>query len=163
MAKWKRDVIYGIAIIIVGVVGIIETQDMKITGNPQWITRPDVYLWMWLAIVSLLAVAMIVKAIIKKDETECKPIWCREGVITIIAMGAYLALMDIIGFTVSTFFFEAGMIIFYSYKMGKITGTKKQKIRKIVVYVLIAVIATIATKLLFTEVLSTRLPKGKLF
>ena len=43
MAKWKRDVIYGIAIIIVGIVGIIETQEMKITGNPQWITRPDVY------------------------------------------------------------------------------------------------------------------------
>ena len=163
MAKWKRDVIYGIAIIIVGIVGIIETQEMKITGNPPWITRPDVYLWIWLAIASVLAAILIVKAIIKRDETKCEPIWCKEGAITIIAMGVYLVLMDIIGFTISTLFFEAGLIIYYSWKMGKITGTKNQKVRKIILYIIIAVIATIATKLLFTEVLSTRLPKGKLF
>lgn len=163
MAKWKRDVIYGIAILIVGVAGIIETQDMKITGNPQWITRPDVYLWIWLAIASVLAVILIVKAIIKKDKTKCDPIWCKEGVITVIAMGIYLVFMDIIGFTISTLLFESGLIIYYSWKMGKITGTKNQKIKKIILYIIIAVIATIATKFLFTEVLSTRLPKGKLF
>ncbi len=163
MAKWKRDVLYGIVIIVISIVGVIETQDMKITGNPDWITRPDVYMWLWLGIISLLAVAMIIKAVIKKDDTKCEPIWCKEGVFTIIVMALYLLLMPIIGFSIATFIFEAALIVFYSFKMGKLEGTKEQKIKKFVLYLIIALIATIATKLLFTEVLSTRLPKGKLF
>ena len=72
-------------------------------------------------------------------------------------------LMKPVGFNITTFLFEAGLIIFYSWKMGKLNCDKKTKILRIVVYIVIAVVATIATKLLFTRVLSVRLPNGSLF
>lgn len=163
MAKWKRDVIYGIAILVACVAGVLATMDVKITGTMYWITRPDVYVWIWLAILAVLAVAMIIKAVIKKDETECAPIWSREGVVTLAALVLYLLLMKPVGFNITTFLFEAGLIIFYSWKMGKLNCDKKTKILRIVVYIVIAVVATIATKLLFTRVLGVRLPNGSLF
>ena len=45
MAKWKRDVIYGVVLIACCAFGVVETLDMRISGNPVFITRPDVYLW----------------------------------------------------------------------------------------------------------------------
>lgn len=163
MAKWKRDVIYGVVLILLCILGIIETQDVAITGNPIWITRADVYVWLWLGVLAILSVIMIIKAISKKDETPCQPIWCREGVFTVIVMGIYLLTMNVIGFTISTFLFEAVLIIAYSWKMGKIKGDKKTKIKTIIGYLVVALVATIVTEVLFTKALNVRLPSGKLF
>ena len=49
------------------------TMDVKITGTMYWITRPDVYVWIWLAILAVLAVAMIIKAVIKRTRRNARP------------------------------------------------------------------------------------------
>ena len=36
MAKWKRDVIYGIAILVACVAGVLATMNVKITGTMYW-------------------------------------------------------------------------------------------------------------------------------
>lgn len=163
MAKWKRDTIYGIAILIVSIVGILATQDVQVTGTPLFITRADVYVWLWMAIMGILAIALIVKSLIQKDETVMPAIWSKQGVVTVLASIVYLAIMKLVGFNISTFLYEAGLIIYYSAKMGKLKGDKKHLIKTLALYILIALIATVATKLLFTKVLSVRLPKGQLF
>ena len=163
MAKWKRDVIYGVAIIVACVFGVIETQGMRITGNPKWITRPDVYMWLWLAVLGLLAASMIIKALIKKDTTPCAPIWCKDGVFTVVVMFLYLLSMETLGFLISSFLFETILILAYSKRMGKLDYKGKALVWRILLYVAIALITTIATKVLFTRLLSVRLPKGKLF
>ncbi len=163
MVRWKRDVIYGAVILIAAAAGAWEIRDMKIMGNPAWITRPDVYMWMWLAILAFFAVALIGRAFIKKDMEKLDPIWTKEGVFTIAMMFIYLLVMELIGFTVSTFLFESILIFTYSYKMGKLNHKGKKLYFTIALYIVIALVATLATQYLFTEALSVRLPKGKIF
>lgn len=168
MAKWKRDVLYGIVILLVCIFGIVETQGMTLMGYDYWTTRPDVYVWMWLALLGLFDIAMIVRALIKKNtpeyQKELPPIWCKEGVITIAALVVYLLVMKLIGFIISTVIFEFGLMALYGYKMGKVDfSDKKKAIKKLVFYLIVSVIATVATYYLFTDVLNVRLPKFKLF
>ncbi|MGN0734743.1 MAG: tripartite tricarboxylate transporter TctB family protein [Anaerovoracaceae bacterium] len=163
MAKWKRDVLYGIVILILAAAGAFEIRDMKIMGNPAWITRPDTYMWMWLGILAVFAILLITRALIKKDEEKQAPIWTKEGIFTIVMMFLYLVSMEILGFTLSTFLFEAILIFVYSYKMGKLNSKGKKLYLTIALYIAIALIATLVTQYLFTEALSVRLPKGKIF
>lgn len=163
MAKWKRDVIYGVVLIACCVFGVVESLDMRISGNPIFITRPDVYLWIWLGILAALAVIMIVRAVLKRDMEKCEPIWCRDGVFTVVMLFLYLLSMNTLGFTIATFAFETILILVYSKRMGKLEGTGKTLALRVLLYVAAALIATIATKLLFTRVLSVRLPAGRLF
>lgn len=163
MVKWKRDVIYGVVIIVAAIAGAIEVRGLNIMGNPAWITRPDAYVWMWLAIMAAFAIALVVRALRKKDNEVLEPIWCKDGMITIAAMFLYLLVMDLIGFTISTFIFEAGLIFLYSYRMGKLNHKGKKLYMTIALYIVVALIATLATQYLFTEALSVRLPKGKIF
>lgn len=163
MAKWKRDVIYGIVIIAAAIAGAVEITDMKVMGNPAWITRPDVYMWLWLGIFGICAALLIGRALIKRDEEKCEPIWTKMGVFTIVMMFLYLFVMETIGFTISTFVFEAVLIFAYSWKMGKLDHKGKKLYVTIALYLVVALAATVATKYLFTTALSVRLPKGKLF
>ncbi|EOS62972.1 tripartite tricarboxylate transporter TctB family protein [Oscillibacter sp. 1-3] len=163
MAKWKRDVIYGVVLIACCAFGVVETLDMRISGNPVFITRPDVYLWIWLGILAALAAIMIVRAVLKRDMEKCEPIWCKDGVFTVIMLFLYLVSMNTLGFAVSTFAFEAILILVYSKRMGKLDYTGRALVLHILMYAAAALVTTAATELLFTRVLSVRLPAGKLF
>lgn len=162
MAKWKRDVLYGIAIIAVAAFASYEVRGMVVHGLSM-VTRPDVYLWFWMALLALLAIYMIAKAIHKKDETKMEAIWTQEGVVTVIATFAYLLLMPLLGFTISSILFEMGLLFYYSWRMGKLKGDRKHVIRKVIILTVIAVVTTVATEQIFTGILSTRLPAGKIF
>lgn len=163
MAKWKRDVIYGVVLLACCAFGVVESLDMRISGSPIFITRPDVYLWIWLGILAVLTVIMIVKAVLKRDTEPCEPIWSKDGALTVILLFLYLFSMNTLGFTLATFAFETILILMYSRRMGKLNYTGRALVLHILMYVAAALIATIATKLLFTRVLSVRLPTGKLF
>ncbi len=169
MLRWKRDVIYGIAILAVCVFGIIETQGLALKGYEYWTTRPDVYVWMWLALLAAISLIMIIRAVVKRNtayyQEELPKIWCKEGVITLILLVLYLLVMKTIGFIISTVIFEFITMFIYGSKMGKVNfkADKKKAVIRIVLYAVISVVATYATYYLFTSVLSVRLPKFKLF
>ena len=162
MAKWKRDVLYGIAIIAAAVIASISSMNMHVEGLIT-AARPDVYLWVWMTILTILALALIIKAVHKKDETKLEAIWCQEGVVTVVLTFLYLLIMPLIGFTISSIVFEVALLFYYAFRMGKLKGEKKHIVRKAIVLVIVAVVATIATEAIFTSVLSVRLPAGKLF
>lgn len=162
MAKWKRDVLYGIAIIAAAVVAGISTMGMHVQGLIT-AARPDVYLWVWMTLLIILALGMIIKAICKKDDTKMEAIWCQEGVVTVVLTFLYLLVMPLIGFTISSIVFEGALLFYYAFRMGKLKGEKKHVVRKAVFLVIIAVVATVVTEAIFTSVLSVRLPVGKLF
>ena len=71
--------------------------------------------------------------------------------------------MNTLGFAVSTFAFEAILILVYSKRMGKLDYTGRALVLHILMYAAAALVTTAATELLFTRVLSVRLPAGKLF
>ena len=54
MAKWKRDVIYGAVLITRCVFGAVESLNMRISGNPMFLTRLDVHLWIGSGVLAVL-------------------------------------------------------------------------------------------------------------
>lgn len=169
MLRWKRDVIYGAVILAVCVFGIVETQGLTLKGYEYWTTRPDVYVWMWLALLAAISLIMVIRAVIKRNspyyQEELPKIWCKEGVITLVLLVLYLLVMKTIGFIISTIIFEFVTMSMYGMKMGKVNfkADKKKALIRLALYAAISVIATFATHYLFTNVLSVRLPKFKLF
>lgn len=163
MVKWKRDVIYGIALELVCLLCYISTRNLPAGTSKIWQTRPDVYIWLWLIILAVLAAVMIAGAVLKRDQTPCEPIWSKAGVVTIIAFFLYLFAMNYLGFTLSTAIFLVCMILYYSRKMDKLNATGAALVKKVVLYVVIAVVIAFITKWVFTAVLDVRLPAGRLF
>lgn len=165
MAKWKRDLIFGIGVLVTAGVASYAVRGMNVKGLIT-AARPDIYLWVWMSIMALLAIGLIIRAVVKKDQTKLDPIWRQEGVITCIAMFIYLLVMPLIGFTISSIVFELALFFYYGWRMGKFnpkTKDKKDTIKFIVKTIVIALVSVLATKYIFTEFLSVRLPKGKIF
>lgn len=163
MESWKRDVQYGIALLVA-----IGVSILNIMGSPRgtikiFSARADVYTYFWLAILSVLALILIYNAFRHKKSDILSPIWSKAGVITVIAVFLYLLLMPALGFTISTFLFLMATILTYSKKMGKL-GVKGKDLNifliKCIVY---AAVADIATLLIFTKGLSAMLPSFSLF
>ena len=169
MLRWKRDVIYGIVIMVACAFGIIQTKGLRLKGYEYWTTRPDVYVWMWLSLLAAISLIMIVRAIVKRNtayyQEELPKIWCKEGVITLVLLVLYLLVMKTIGFIISTIIFEFITMWIYGSKMGKVNfkADKKKALLRLAFYAVLSVVATYATYYLFTSVLHVRLPKFKLF
>ena len=163
MPKWKRDVIYGIGLEVLCLVGYLATRGMSGGTSKIWQTRPDVYTWLWLIVLAILSLILIVRAVMKKDETPCEPIWSKAGVVTVVAMVLYLFSMDIIGFIITTLIFTWVMIVYYSWKMEKLNCQGAERNKKLVIYLIAAIITTLATYWIFTSLLDVRLPSGIFF
>lgn len=165
MAKWKRELIYGIGILATAIFASLAVRGMNVKGLIT-AARPDLYTWVWMTIMGLLAIGLIIRSLVKRDNTKQEPIWCQEGVVTCIVMFLYLLSMPLLGFTISSIVFELFLFFYYGWRMGKFnpkTGDKKATIKFIIKTIVIALVSVLATRYIFTEFLSVRLPKGKLF
>lgn len=164
MPQWKRDVLYGIGLIVGCGVLFWQTIGMPL-GNIQYFwARADVYVWIWLTLISVLGLVMIISALIKKDTTPTKPIWSKEGVFTIISMAIYLVIMKKLGFILSTFLVTEFLTFIYSKRLKGFEGkTKKECIIKIGWYTVFSILATIAVYLAFAKGLKVSLPTFSLF
>ena len=163
MVKWKRDVIYGIALEVVCVLCYFGTRTLPTGTAKIWQARADVYIWLWIIILAILSAILIATAVIKKDQTPCEPVWTREGVVTAGAFFLYLFVMSYIGFILSTMVFLTTMILYYSWKMDKLHYTGSALIKKIILYIVAALVTTFVTYWIFTSLLDVRLPAWSLF
>ena len=156
MVKWKRDVIYGIALEVVCVLCYFGTRNLPTGTAKIWQARADVYIWLWIIILAILSAILIATAVIKKDQTPCEPVWTREGVVTAGAFFLYLFVMSYIGFILSTMVFLTTMILYYSWKMDKLHYTGSALIKKIILYIVAALVTTFVTYWIFTSLLDVR-------
>ena len=121
------------------------------------------YIWLWIIILAILSAILIATAVIKKDQTPCEPVWTREGVVSAGAFFLYLFVMSYIGFILSTMVFLTTMILYYSWKMDKLHYTGSALIKKIILYIVAALVTTFVTYWIFTSLLDVRLPAWSLF
>lgn len=161
--KWKRDVIYGIVLEVVCLLGYLGTRNLPTGTAKIWQSRADVYIWLWIMILAVLSAILIATAVIKKDQTPCEPVWTKDGVVTAVAFFLYLFVMSYVGFAISTMVFLSAMILYYSWKMDKLCCTGSALTQKIILYIVAALITTFVTYWIFTAVLDVRLPVWSLF
>ncbi len=159
MAQWKRDVLYGIGLILASGIIFWETSDLPTGGVQYFVARSDVYVWLLLGLVVLLAIGIIISALMKKDETPTTAIWNKLGVITVAATIVYLLVMELIGFIVSTFIVMTLLTCLYSARLGKFDlDTKKAKFLQFVKYAVFSLVVTIVVYYIFTAALDVKLP-----
>lgn len=126
MVRWKRDVIYSIFIIIFCIAHMIMAQNLQQNVISLTIAKPSVYSQLVLGILALLAVAQLVRAIVKKPSEQLTPIWTVLAVITIGTLLVYIAIIDLLGFQISTFAAMAVLVISYTAGMHKIDTADKK-------------------------------------
>lgn len=164
MIRWKRDVIYSIAIIIFCIAHWIMADNLQQSVVSVTLAKPSVYAHLILGILGVLAVAQMVRAIIKKPSEELTPIWSALAAITIATLLVYIMVIDFLGFQISTFAAMAVLVTSYTAGMNKIdVHDKKKMIRQIVICLLIAFAISACTELIFRVGLGAKLPSGTLF
>ncbi|MCI8608597.1 MAG: tripartite tricarboxylate transporter TctB family protein [Firmicutes bacterium] len=164
MAQWKRDVLYGIGLIMVAGFLFWETSDLPSGGIQYFVARSDVYVWMLLTFVVLLSIGIITSAIIKRDETPTPVIWNKLGVLTVVTVFIYLLVMEKIGFIISTVITVTFLTCLYSVRLGKFhKDTKKGNLIQFVKYLIFGVVVTVAVYYIFTAGLDVKLARFDLF
>jgi len=163
MIKWKRDFILGAFLLVFSIVMFFYTGATIGTNTISIkLAQPQVYVQIWLIALGILAVILIIKSLVKKEDGVLPVIWGRMQIFTVVAMAIYLFVMKWIGFFLSSAMFLSIVLISYSYKANKIKTDKKQKILQIGGYIVFSVIAVAFTQYLFAEVLGVLLPRFKL-
>ena len=169
MVRWKRDVIVGILLEIFCAIAYVTSFSIPVgTMGAIKAAQPGVYLRMWLIIFAILSLVMIINAIRKKDTTKTQPMFHGQVVFTLVLLAAYVYMMDIVGFAVSTIAFTVIIILEYSWAAGKFKnedGSNKKGsdiIKGILFYIVIAVIISFATEYIFRELLNVNLPTWSL-
>ncbi|MDY4748988.1 MAG: tripartite tricarboxylate transporter TctB family protein [Candidatus Fimisoma sp.] len=164
MAKWKKDVLYGVGLILAAAFLFWETSDLPTGGMQYLVARSDVYVWLLLGLLVILAVSIIISAVIKRDPTPTPVVWNKLGILTVVAVLVYLLIMEKIGFILSTFIVMVFLTCLYSNRLKKFDlPTKKAKIIQVIKYVVFSIIATMAVYYIFSEALDVKLPSFDLF
>lgn len=169
MVRWKRDVIVGILMELFCAVAFVSTFSIGVGTMAKFpMAQPGNYVRLWLGIFAILNLVMIINAIRKKDMTKMEPMFHGQVVFTLVLLAAYIYTMDMVGFAVSTIAFTTIIILEYSWAAGKFKnedGTAKKGadlVKTILIYIVLAVIISLATEYIFRELLNVNLPNWSL-
>ena len=164
MSRWKRDVIYSVAIIVFCIAHWIMAENLQQNVVSVTLAKPSVYSQLILGILGILAVIQLIRAIVKKPDEKLEPVWSVLAVITIATLLVYVAVIDFLGFQLSTFLAMAVLVTSYTAGMHKIDWSNRKKmVRQIAVCLLIALAISVSTELIFRTGLGAKLPTGTLF
>ncbi len=166
MVSWKREVIVGICIILVSVFLIIDT---NITGDRVGImlaARSSTYVKLWIYILMSLTMILIIKAILKRDNTKPVAIFSSTVITSAILLFLYIYAMPKIGFFISTMLFIFMLTSYYDlYPVTTFFKTKKAttKITTVIKLFVFSLVITFFVQYAFANILRVRLPQGILF
>ena len=170
MKQWQKDSLYGVIICAVSLFFAHNTKSMQ-DGLIQFAAgRTGPYSRFWLYLLCVLGVILIMRAIIKRDQTVTKSALQPAALVTIAGMALYILGLEYLGFLVSTPIFLFALMVYYTHKAKRLIanedGSKKSAKKTILSLALMAlgaVLVTIATYLLFTKGVKMLLPEFKLF
>lgn len=163
MVRWKRDVIYGIVLLLFCGALYWQTSDLPRGTSKIFASRADVYVWFWLIILAALAIILIFNALRKKNMEVLPPIWSNIGVLSIISLIVYLLIMPFLGFLISTFVFLFVMIVASSRVQRKLEGDRRTVGVKLIRYAIFCIIFTVLMEQIFRKGLDVLLPSFNLF
>lgn len=163
MAKWKRDMILSITLIVVSVVlfiyaGTFKTDVISITA-----AMPDVYMRLWVGFLGILSVLLLIRTLRNKPTEVVAPMWGKLQIFTIAALLLYLLLLNKIGFRICTGVFMMATTTVYCFSDMEVKPKGKALVIQLAKYLLFSVIVVAVSDVLFRNVLSCNLPSFKLF
>lgn len=163
MTKWKRDLICGVILLIISISGFFYAGSFYKDFIKYGLAQPGNYLRLWLALLGILSLLLIIKALFAKDETFLGKSFNPLNLFSYIWLVIYIFALPHLGFLVSTPIFLTVLFLLCYFKMYKEKRDGKQLVIRFGILLLTAIIVTGAAYLLFTVVLSARLPAFTLF
>ncbi len=169
MKKWVRDMVYGVVILIIAVILIIDTYSLKEDFIPYESAKAGIYSRFWLYVLLVLTLIMILRAVIVRDQTKVESLLSSTPWVTVIMISCYLLVIKKLGFVLSTILFLMISMTYYTYKSNKFQETdgkwrpKKEILRTIVFLAVCSAGVTVATFFLFTKGAKVLLPTMRLW
>lgn len=163
MAKWKRDMILSISLIVISIIlfvysGTFKTDVINITA-----AMPDVYMRLWLGLLMILSLLLLVRTLREKPQDFLTPMWGKLQIFTVAALFFYIFLLDKLGFRVCTVLFVS--IVSSVYSLSGMEERPKGKTLAVFLakFLVLALVVTAASDVLFRTILSCNLPGFSLF
>lgn len=163
ISQWKRDTIYGIVLVLFAIGNIIYASTLPPGSIKIKSAQASTYLIIVMVMLSILGICLIIRSITQRPDKECKTLFNRATIITILAMAAYLFLLNKLGFLLSSFLFVFGLIAYYSVEQNAGQFRGKQLVKNLLAYALCAIITTGVCYYLFGTILTVVLPQFTLF
>lgn len=164
MSRWKRDIIYSIALLLFCAVHWVIADGFVQNVIKLPIAKPSAYAQLVLGVLALLSVAQLVRALVRRPAEALPLIFTKPAVITVVALVLYVATVRTLGFLLATFLLMSIFVISYRAGMGKLDTTDKKKLLlQLVACLLVALAITMVTGGIFRYALGAKLPKCKLF
>lgn len=161
--QWKRDLIYGISFLVFAIGNIIYAGKLKPGSIKLKAAQAGTYLTAVMILLAVLGICIAVRAVVKKPDTICEPLFNRVTWVTLSIVGGYLLILDKAGFVISSFLFVFILTTYYSVEQGKVTMSKGNFLKAIVPFAVCAAITTAVCYFLFGKVLTVVLPRFTLF
>jgi len=169
MAQWKKDVLYGAVISIVSGAFIVNTLGMDDSLMEHTAAKAGVYTRFWLFLLLALGILLIIRAVIKHDDTPTESALNPASMITIISLAVYVFALDYLGFIISSMIFLVLLMLYYTMKAGKFRdedGNRiaKDKFLKTLLWIVIGAAGiTGVSYFLFGEIIGLLLPTFNLW
>lgn len=163
MAKWKRDMVLSISLIVIGIILFIYSGTFKTDVISIPAAMPDVYMRLWLGILLILSVLLLIRTLREKPQDVLAPMWGKLQIFTVAALALYIFLLDKLGFRICTVLFVLIVTSVYC-----ISGMEKRPNGRalaacLLKYLLLALIVTAVSDILFRTILSCNLPGFSVF
>lgn len=163
MLKWKRDAILSVVLMIACAAGILYSNTMTSDMIKLRAAQPDVYLKLWLGIMLVLSAMLLVKTLRERSEEVVEKLWGPLQIFTVVSFIVYLLILPFAGFRVSTLIFMMSVTSVYNLYCLEERPAPAVLAKKLAIFLLFAIITTLATEFVFRNLLAVRLPVWKLF
>ena len=163
MAKWKRDMILSVALIVASVILFIYAGTFKTNVINIPAAMPDVYMRIWLGLLFVLSVMLLIRTMKNKPEEVVAPMWGKLQIFTVVSLFLYVLLLKTLGFRLCTTVFLMATTTVYCFSdMGEVPQGKKLVTSR-VKYLILSLVVMAASDVLFRNVLNCNLPMLSLF
>ena len=163
MKQWVRDLIYGLVIIAFAIGNIFYGRSLPPGSIKLRVAQAGFYLELVCIAFCFLGVLMVIRALVKKPQELCQPLFSQTGVVTIVLLALYLLTLRSIGFILGSFLLVFLLSTYYGYKMGKLQEKGAKRVRRVIIYAIYSAIVTGISYYLFSVVMTVILPRFTLF
>ena len=163
MVKWKRELLLSLFLIAFSLVNFIYCGTMKTDIIKVPAARPDVYLRLWLGILLALSVILLYRALKDRPQEVLPKLWRPLQIFTVAIFAVYLLAIPYAGFLVATLVFM--MIVTTVYNLYVLEEIPKgiALVKHLAVYAVFSAVCSVATELVFRQLLPVNLPVWRLF
>ena len=163
MAKWKRDFICGVTLLLCSVGGFIYSGSFYQDFIKYGLAQPGNYLRLWLALLAILSVILIVRSLVAKDGKILEACFDKLSLFSLIWLAVYVFLLPLIGFLIATPIFLFVLFLLFYRKASAEAGSPQHAKKQVLFMLALSVAVTLIAYSIFTGVLDARLPQFSLF